>query len=200
MSVQLCLVLLALSALTAESHHDCSDIIKPVEDRSKVYGKWIYHVGATDSEYKLKELTKVNSSCIEISPLPGGEEFSLHYGDKMDGKCVYGTVNSTTTGNSTKLTFSSNSSTHEVTGSALVTCPDCLLWSDDAVTEVNGESKRSKSLLLFTKTGKLDASHLDVFKKQAECLHLLSDFHFPETTNLCPEEKEAAGDAKTEEQ
>ncbi|KAM6930324.1 uncharacterized protein FYW49_002340 [Xenentodon cancila] len=200
MSVQLCLALLALSSLTAESHHDCSELIKPVEDRSKVYGKWIYHVGASESEFKLKELTKVNSSCIEISPLPGGEEIRLHYGDRFDGKCLYGTVNSTTAGNSTKLTFSSNTSTYETIGSHLVTCPDCLLWSDETVSEVNGETKRSKNLILFTKTGKLDAAHLEVFKKQAECLHLLSDFHFPETTNLCPEEKEAAGDVTTEEQ
>ncbi|XP_041855603.1 uncharacterized protein LOC121649107 [Melanotaenia boesemani] len=200
MSVQLCLALLALSSLTAASDPDCDELTKPLEDRSKIHGKWIFHVGTSDSEEQLKAMKSIYSSWMELSPLPGSDEFSLRYGDKYDGKCYYGTVNSTTSGNSVKVTFYFNSSACEHVGKHLVTCPDCAVWTDETTSEVNGETKRSKSIYLFTRTGKLDPSHLEDFKKQAECLDFSSEFHYPETTNLCPDEQEAAADVKTEEQ
>ncbi|KAK5619789.1 hypothetical protein CRENBAI_007315 [Crenichthys baileyi] len=93
-----------------------------------------------------------------------------------------------------------NSTTYEHIGRFLETCADCMLWTDDAVAELNGETRKSRNLYIFSKTGKLDASDLEVFKKQAKCLNLLPDLYFVETTDLCPEEKEPTTDGNSEDQ
>lgn len=197
MSVHLCLALLALSSLTAASEPDCEELIKPLEDRSAVYGKWIFHAGISDHEELQKELQGINSSWIEISPTPDSDDFSLRWGDKIGEKCHHGSVNSTFSGNSTKVTFYYNSTTHEHVGKHLVSCPDCIVWVDSSVTQgANGETRKGRNLYLFAKSGTLKASHLETFKNQAACLNFSSDFHFGDTTNLCPD----ATDAKEEEQ
>ncbi|KAM4745295.1 uncharacterized protein FYW61_011876 [Anableps anableps] len=203
MFVQFCFTLLALSSLAAASDPGCDELIKPLEDRSKIYGKWVLHAGASDSEQNLKAKKIVNSSWIKLSTIPDSDEFNLHYMDKIEGKCVCGTLNSSTSGNATKVIFYYNSTTYEHIGRFLETCNDCALWADDAVAEVNGEARKSRNLYIFTKTGKLNNSDLEVFKKQAKCLNLLPDLYFLETTELCPEEKEpttAPTEANTEEQ
>ncbi|XP_012716802.2 uncharacterized protein LOC105925476 [Fundulus heteroclitus] len=190
MFAQLCSVLLALSSLAAASDPGCDELIKPLEDRSKIYGKWVLHAGASDSEQNLKAKKIVNSSWVKLSAIPNSDEFTMHYIDKIEGKCVCGTVESSTTGNASKVIFHYNSTTYEHIGRFLETCADCALWTDDAVAEVNGEARKSRNLYIFTKTGKLDPADLEVFKKQAKCLNLLPDFYYLETTDLCPEEKE----------
>uniref|UniRef100_A0A3B3UTJ6 Uncharacterized LOC106953429 n=1 Tax=Poecilia latipinna TaxID=48699 RepID=A0A3B3UTJ6_9TELE len=193
MFVQFCFALLALSSLTAASDPGCDELIKPLEDRSKIYGKWVLHAGASDSEQNLNAKKIVNSSWVKLATIPDSDEFSLHYMDKMY----------ITSGNATKVIFYYNSTTYEHIGRFLETCADCVLWVDDAVAEVNGETRKSKNLYIFTKTGKLDGSDLEVFKKQAKCLNLLPDFYFLETTDLCLEEREpttAPTEGNTEEQ
>lgn len=199
MSVQLCLALLALSSLTAASDSpDCEKLLQPLEDRSQISGKWIFHAGTSDNSELLKELKTVNNSWIELSPIADSDDFTLHWGDKrLDGNCDYGTVNSSFSVNSTKVTFHFNSSTHEHVGKHLKTCPDCILWIDTSVMETaSKETIKGRNLYLFTKSGTLDASDLEVFKKQAECLNFPSDFHFGEGTDLCSE----ASDEKEGEQ
>ncbi|XP_044053682.1 uncharacterized protein LOC122876877 [Siniperca chuatsi] len=200
MSVHFCLALLALSSLTAASDPDCEELLKPLEDRSRISGKWIFHAGTSDNKELLKELKTINSSWIELSPITDSDDMTLHWGDKMDGKCHHGGVNSTFLGNSTKVTFYFNSSNHEHVGKHLVTCPDCILWTDTSVMEGNGETRKGRNLYLFTKSGKLDPAHLEVFRRQATCLNFPPEFHFGETKDLCPDEKVAATDAKEEEQ
>ncbi|XP_005804036.2 uncharacterized protein LOC102228820 [Xiphophorus maculatus] len=190
MFVHFCFALLALSSLTAASDPGCDELIKPLEDRSKIYGQWVLHAGASDSEQNLNAKKIVNSSWIKLATIPDSDEFSLHYMDKIEGKCVCGALNSSTSGNMTKIIFYYNSTTYEHIGHFLETCADCALWVDDAVAEVNGETRKSKNLYIFTKTGKLDGSDLEVFKKQAKCLNLLPDLYFLETTDLCAEERE----------
>lgn len=197
MSVKFGLALLALSYLTAASDPDCEELIKPLEDRNQVTGKWIFHVGTSDTEEHLNELRTMNSSGIEISPIPGSDDMTLRWGDRMDGKCHTGSVNSTFTGNSTKVTFHFNASDHEHVGMHLVACPDCMLWTDTVIKAGGGNSK---NLYLFTRTGKLDDPYLEVFKKQAACLNFPLGFHFGEITDMCPYEKAAATDVKEEEQ
>uniref|UniRef100_A0A087YK31 Uncharacterized LOC103142974 n=1 Tax=Poecilia formosa TaxID=48698 RepID=A0A087YK31_POEFO len=203
MFVQFCFALLALSSLTAASDPGCDELIKPLEDRSKVYGKWIFYAATSDNEEELNSYKITSSSWSKVSPIPDSDEFIMHYVDKIDGNCVYGSANSSTSGNSTKVVFYYNSTTYEHIGRFLETCADCVLWVDDAVAEVNGETRKSKNLYIFTKTGKLDGSDLEVFKKQAKCLNLLPDFYFLETTDLCLEEREpttAPTEGNTEEQ
>ncbi|XP_073322725.1 uncharacterized protein [Pagrus major] len=198
MSVKFCLALLALSSLTAAADPDCEELNKSLEDRSKLPGKWIYTIGTSDNKEFLEELKMVNGSWIELTAIPDSDDMTLRWGDKItNGKCVYGNTNSTSTGNSTTVTFYFNSTTHEHVGKHLVSCPDCILWTDDVVSQdKNGQTRKGRNLYLFTKTGTLDASHLEDFKKQAACLNFPDDFHFGETTDLCPD----ATDAKEEEQ
>uniref|UniRef100_A0A3Q1AN77 Apolipoprotein M n=1 Tax=Amphiprion ocellaris TaxID=80972 RepID=A0A3Q1AN77_AMPOC len=197
MSVQFCLALLALSSLTAASDPGCEELLKILEDRSKLHGKWIYYAGVSATE-GINYLKSIQSSWIELSPIPDSDDMTLRYGDKMDGKCVYGSVNATFSGNSTAVTFYYNSTTHEHVGKHLVTCPDCILWTDNSVG--SGETKRGRNIYIFTKSGTLDASQLEVFKKQAQCLDFPTDIHFGENKDLCPDEKEAATDVTKENQ
>lgn len=199
MSVQFCLALLALSSLTAASDPDCEELLKTLEDRSKLHGKWIYYAGVAASEGTMY-LKSIKSSWIELTPIPDSDDMTLRYGDKIDGKCVLGSVNATFSGNSTAVTFFYNSTSSEHVGKHLVTCPDCILWTDNSIMVAGGETKRDRNLYLFTKSGTLDASHLEVFKKQAECLNFPTDFHFGGNKDLCPDEKEAASDVTKENQ
>ncbi|MEY6259405.1 hypothetical protein WJF03_23085, partial [Salmonella enterica subsp. enterica serovar Corvallis] len=200
MFAQFCFAFLALYSLAAASDPACDELIKPLEDRSKIYGQWVLHAGASDSEHNLKAKTILNSSRVKLTTIPDSDEFSMHYIDKIEGKCVCGTLNSSTSGNATKVIFYYNSTTYEHIGRFLETCADCMLWTDDAVAELNGETRKSRNLYIFSKTGKLDASDLEVFKKQAKCLNLLPDLYFVETTDLCPEEKEPTTDGNSEDQ
>ncbi|XP_008417094.1 uncharacterized protein LOC103470433 [Poecilia reticulata] len=190
MFVQLCFALLALSSLTTASDPGCDELIKPLQDRSKVYGKWIFYAATSDNEEELNLNKITSSSRSKVSPIPDSDEFIMHYVDKIEGNCVYGSANSSTSGNSTKVVFHFNSTAFVHVGNYLETCAECALWSDEALTEVNGAVRKSRNLYLFTKTGKLDPSDQETLKKQAKCLNLLPDFYFPETTNLCPEESE----------
>ncbi|XP_017269215.1 uncharacterized protein LOC108234508 [Kryptolebias marmoratus] len=200
MFAQIILALLTFCSLTSASDPGCDELIKPLKDRNKVYGKWIFNMMTSDSEEYLKAMKVVNSSRSEISPIPGSDEFDMRYVDKIDGKCIPGTVNSSTSGDAIKVVFHFNNTSYEHVGRYLETCSDCVLWTDETVVEVDGVARKSKNLFLLTKTGKLDASDLEVFKKQAKCLNFLPDFYFPDTTDLCPDEKEPATDGTTEEQ
>ncbi|XP_019956439.2 uncharacterized protein [Paralichthys olivaceus] len=199
MSAHFCLALLALCSLTAASDPDCAELLKPLEEQSQVFGKWIFHVGTSDNEEFLKKLKFVKSSWMELSPIADSDNMTMRYGDKAYEKCISGEVNTTFSGNSSKVTFNFNSTTHEHVGKNLKTCTGCVLWIDKRVSTEKGETKHGRNLFLFTKSGKLDDADLDVFKKQAACLNFPAEFHFGEATDLCPDEKEAATDAKEEE-
>ncbi|KAK5619788.1 hypothetical protein CRENBAI_007314 [Crenichthys baileyi] len=203
MFVQFCFALLALYSLAAASDPGCDELIKPLEDCSKIYGQWVLHALASNGERNLKAKEILNSFWVKLAAIPDSDEFSMHYMEKIEGKCVCGTLNSSTSGNATKVIFYYNSTTHEHIGRFLETCADCMLWTDDSVAKGNGETRKSRNLYIFSKTGKLDASDLEVFKKQAKCLNLLPNFYFLETTDLCPEEKEpttAPTDGNSEDQ
>ncbi|KAF0033770.1 hypothetical protein F2P81_013836 [Scophthalmus maximus] len=99
-----------------------------------------------------------------------------------DGKCYYGSVNSTLAGNATRVTYSYNFSGHEHVGKNLMTCAECLLWTDNSEAAENGETRHSRNLYIFTKSGQLDDSDLEVFRKQAACLNFPAEFHFGKLT------------------
>ncbi|KAL3975934.1 adhesion G-protein coupled receptor G6 [Sarotherodon galilaeus] len=200
MFLHCCLALLALSSLSGASDPGCEELIKPLEDRSKILGKWIFYAGTSDSEEQLKELKTVHSFWVEQTPIPDSEDLLNRFGHKADGKCYHGNVTATFLGNSSTDTYNYTSSSHEHLGKHLATCPDCMLWTDHSVSEVGGETTKSRGFRIFTKTGTLEASHLEVFKKQAECLNFTLDLYFANTTDLCPYESEAVTDARRDEQ
>lgn len=193
MSVRFYVALLALSSLAAAADPDCEELVKTLEDRSQLPGKWIFYAGTSDNEVKLNELKTINSSWIELSLIPDTNDMTLGWGDRVGEKCVTGVVNTTFSGNTTSVTFNYNGSSHEHVGRNLVACPDCTVWVD--TSETTGKTGQSRNLYIFTKTGTLDAAHLEVFKKQAACLKFPSDFHFGGNTDLCP-----SADVKEEEQ
>ncbi|XP_053181761.1 uncharacterized protein LOC128365141 isoform X2 [Scomber japonicus] len=190
MSAQFCVVLLALFSLTA-ADSDCEELIKPLEDRSQVSGKWIFHVGTTSNEESRRQLKTASSSWIESTPIPGSDEMTLRWADRINGQCIHGNLNTTTSENSTTVIFHFNGTDFEHVGRYLKTCTDCVLWTDTTTSSATtDETKKTRNLYLFTKAGKLDDDDLEVFKKQAACLNFPADFHFGGITDLCPDEKE----------
>ncbi|XP_063346106.1 uncharacterized protein LOC134639031 [Pelmatolapia mariae] len=200
MFLHCCLALLALFSLSGASDPGCEELIKPVEDRSKLWGKWIFYAGTSDSKEQLKELKTVHSFWVDQTPIPNSDDMLGRFGHKEDGKCYHGSVTATFVGNSSSDTYCYNSSSHEHIGKHLATCPDCMLWTEHLVSEVGGETTKSRGFKIFTKTGTLEASHLEVIKKQAVCLNFTLDLYFANTTDLCPNESEAVTDARREEQ
>lgn len=106
------------------------------------------------------------------------------------------------------LTVHLNASDHEHVGKHLVTCADCILWTDTKVS--TGDGRNGRNIYIFSefraawyvshlkielpkthlttfhcpaaKTGKLDLPDMEVFKKQAACLNFPPEFHFGEST------------------
>ncbi|XP_071060398.1 uncharacterized protein [Pseudochaenichthys georgianus] len=209
MSVQFCLALLALSSLTAASDPVCEDLLKPLGDRSRVAGKWIFHAGVSDTGDLMSVLKTLNSSWIKLTPIPGSEVMTLRWGDKINGKCLYGSVNYTFSVNDTQGTCNPFSrfkndlkciTDHGNIWTQLQSCTDCILWSDTTIRPGKEEVIAGRSLYIFTKTGKLDDLDLEVVKQQAACLKFPPEFFFGDITDLCPEEEPAATEVKEEEQ
>ncbi|CAB1322086.1 unnamed protein product, partial [Coregonus sp. 'balchen'] len=169
MSVQLVVALLALGFLSAASAPVCKELVKPLvlEDHTEIYGKWVYVMGSADHSVFQNALGTLKSSWIDLSATSDHQVVTLRWGDRIDGKCVVGATNATISG--TTSTVHIHSSEHK--GQYLETCPDCLQWSD---TSRSGDIT-GRYLLLFTRSGKMDLTYLDTYKKQAECLN------FPET-------------------
>uniref|UniRef100_A0A674DG91 Uncharacterized LOC115164373 n=1 Tax=Salmo trutta TaxID=8032 RepID=A0A674DG91_SALTR len=165
MAVQLVVALLALASLSAASVPDCKELVKPLvlEDHTELYGKWVYVMGSADHLFFQNALGTLKSSWIDLSATSDHKVVTLRWGDRIDGKCVMGTTHATISG--TTSTVHIHLSEHK--GQYLETCPDCLLWSD---TSRNGDVT-GRYLLLFTRTGKMDHTYLDTYKKQAECLN-----------------------------
>ncbi|KAL3063101.1 hypothetical protein OYC64_002812 [Pagothenia borchgrevinki] len=179
MSVQFCLALLALSSLTAASDPVCEDLLKPLENRSRVAGKWIFHAGVSDTGDIMGVLKDVNSSWIKLTPIPGSEDMTLRWGDKINGKCVYGNINYTTPRNDSKVTLTFNETDHLHTLRHLGSCTDCILWTDTTEEAITG-----RNLYIFTKTGKLDDLDLEVVKQQAACLKFPTELFFADITDM----------------
>lgn len=59
----------------------------------QISGKWIFHAGTSDNEKSMKDLKTMESSWIELSPLPESDDMTLSWGDKVykwnDNTCHY---------------------------------------------------------------------------------------------------------------
>ncbi|XP_034025350.1 uncharacterized protein LOC117509779 [Thalassophryne amazonica] len=199
MSAPFWFTLLTLSFLNAASDPDCEELTKPLQDQTTLMGKWILHAATSDNEQFLKEIKTIRNTWIEMLFVSDDDVFTMRWGEKRNDKCYHGQLNATFfTGNSSRISFHFNSSHHEHVGTHLESCPDCILWADQL--QVITDSKQTttgRSLYLFTKSGKVETSHMEGFKKQAECLNFPPEFHFGESTDLCPVED---ADPKAEEQ
>uniref|UniRef100_A0AAY5KEE4 Apolipoprotein M n=1 Tax=Esox lucius TaxID=8010 RepID=A0AAY5KEE4_ESOLU len=185
MAVHLVLALLALASLSVASTPDCKELIKPLvlEDHTEIYGKWVYVMGSADQLFFQNALRTLQSSWIDLSATSDHKAVTLRWGDRIDGKCIVGSTIATING--TTSTVQLHLSEHK--GHYLETCPDCLLWSD---TTRNGDVT-GRYLLLFTRTGQMDPTYLDTYRKQAECLNFPDKHHsYDGKTELCHDDKE----------
>ncbi|XP_038559938.1 uncharacterized protein LOC119891976 [Micropterus salmoides] len=192
MAAQLVVALLALTSLGAASELDCKELVKPLvlDSHSPIYGKWVLHVGSWDQHGLRSDLVSVKSSWVEMSPSSDSGVITIHWADRLyEDKCLQGVANATISGMTSHAKFNINGHTSYHDGKYYETCSDCLL-SEDTTVLPDGKSK-GRYLFLFTRTGTLEPSELETFKKQAECLKFLPEFHFL-GTDLCPEDKETA--------
>ncbi|KAM9393979.1 saxitoxin and tetrodotoxin-binding protein 2-like [Pholidichthys leucotaenia] len=193
MAAQLVVALLALTSLGVASEPDCKELVKPLllDSHSPIYGKWVLHVGMWDESGLKNDLVSVTSAWLELSPSTESEVITLYWADRLKngGKCLQGIANATVSGITTHTTFNINGHTSYHDGKYYETCSDCLL-SEDTTLLPDGQSK-GRYLYLFTRTGTLDSSEFEIFKKQAECLKFIPEYHFL-GTDLCPDNRPTA--------
>ncbi|XP_074525648.1 saxitoxin and tetrodotoxin-binding protein 2-like [Halichoeres trimaculatus] len=192
MAAQLVVALLALASLCAAAPEpNCKELVKPLvlDSHSPIYGKWVLHVASWDEPDLKSDLVVVNSSWVDLSASSDTGFIALYWADRVGGKCLQGSTNATVTGMTSHITFNINGHTSYHEGKYYETCTDCLL-SEDTVLLPDGKSK-GRYLFLFTKSGNLEPSELEVFKKQAECLNF-PEWYFFGGSDLCPDAREAA--------
>ncbi|XP_020776558.1 uncharacterized protein LOC110156691 [Boleophthalmus pectinirostris] len=192
MAPQFLISLLALIFLRATAEPECKNLVKPLvlDSHSPIYGKWVLHVASWDKEELKEDLFSVKTSLVELSAHPDNEHMTVYWADRMrkDDTCLQGLTNATISGMTTHTTFNINGHTSYHEGKYYETCTDCLL-SEDTTLLPDGNSK-GRYLFLFTRTGKLEPSELETFKKQAECLKFFPEYFFG-TDELCPDQREA---------
>ncbi|MEQ2235535.1 hypothetical protein ILYODFUR_003307 [Ilyodon furcidens] len=201
MAAQLVVALLAFISLSVSSEPDCKELVKPLvlDSHSPIYGKWVLHVGSWDKHDLKTDLQSVHSSWVELSPTTDSGVISLYWADRLnEDKCLQDAANVSISGITSHTTFIINGHTSYHDGKYYETCSDCLL-SEDTTLLPDGKSK-GRYLFLFTRTGALEPPELETFKKQAECLGFLPEYHFV-STDLCPDYRESIspGVRKTEE-
>lgn len=197
MAAQLVVALLALTSLGAASEPDCKELVKPLilDSHSPIYGKWVLHVGSWDQPGLKNDLVSVSSSWVELSASSDDGVMTIYWADRLNDKCLQGLANATISGMTSHTTFNINGHTSYHDGRYYETCSDCLL-SEDTTLLPDGKSK-GRYLFLFTRNGTLESSELETFKKQAECLKFLPEYHYG-GTDLCPDDRETASSAAEE--
>ncbi|XP_038147747.1 uncharacterized protein LOC119787782 [Cyprinodon tularosa] len=195
MAAQLVVALLAFTSLSATAEPDCKELVKPLvlDSHSPIYGKWVLHVGSWDKHGLKSDLQSVHSSWVDLSPTSDSGVIALYWADRLnEDKCLQGAANITISGITSHTAFIINGHTSYHDGKYYETCSDCLL-SEDTTLLPDGESK-GRYLFLFTRTGALQPFELETFKKQAECLGFLPEYHFV-NTDLCPDDREKTSPA-----
>lgn len=194
--------LLALHA--AQSQDDCKDLVKPLvlDSHSPIYGKWVLCAGAWDQPGLKNDLATVKSSWVELAASDEQGVLTIYWADRLrqenkEDQCLQGVANGTISETSSHTTFNINGHTSYHEGKYYETCADCLL-SEDTTLLPDGETK-GRYLFLFTRTGQLDDSELERFKKQAECMKMYPEYHIG-GTDLCADEREAAKPAEEAEE
>ncbi|KAG7278337.1 hypothetical protein CRUP_029942, partial [Coryphaenoides rupestris] len=170
----------------------CDDLVKPLllDSHSPIYGKWVLHVGSWDEPGLKNDLATVKASWVDLSASTDNGVMTIYWADRLnDDKCLQGVANATITGMTSHTTFNINGHTSYHDGKYYETCAECLL-SEDTTLLPDGETK-GRYLFLFTRTGSLEPSELEKFKKQAECLKFLPEFYYG-GTELCEDNRESA--------
>ncbi|KAM4629994.1 uncharacterized protein ACJ7VT_022728 [Polymixia lowei] len=172
---------------SAPAPEDCPPLVAPLplDEPSKILGRWIFIEGFTDHKMYDTILKTVNSSWISITPSTSSNNNSLILldNDKTNGKCNMSASNLTISGNTVKFVHDTYSGVFQT----LPTCPECLLL------DINSTMKELDapihSLYILARSPVLNDSDLEVFRKQAECLQFPQNpsFHYDPKQELCPD-------------
>ncbi|CAL8346630.1 unnamed protein product [Lota lota] len=192
MAAQLAVALLALTSLCVASQPHCDELVKPLvlDSHSPIYGKWVLHVGSWDKPGLKNDLMTLNSSWVDLSASTDNGVMTIYWADRLnDDKCLQGVANATISGMTSHTTFNINGHTSYHDGKYYETCAECLL-SEDTTLLPDGETK-GRYFFLFTRTGGLEPSELEKFKKQAECLKFLPEYYYG-GKDLCEDDREPA--------
>ncbi|CAL1585768.1 unnamed protein product [Knipowitschia caucasica] len=196
MAPQLYVFLLVLAFLRATAEPECQNLVKPlVLDRhSPIYGKWVLHVASWDKEELKDGLFSLKATMMEVSAHADNEHLTVYWVDRMrkDDSCLQGLINSTVSGQTVRGAYNNNGHTIYREGKFYETCADCLL-SEDTICGPDGTSM-GRFLFLFTRSGKLEPSHLETYKKQAKCLEFPEEFFFT-SDDPCPDQRETVTSA-----
>ncbi|XP_033894360.2 uncharacterized protein LOC117423066 [Acipenser ruthenus] len=175
-------VVFSLMALCSSAPLECSDTVKPIAiwNPNEVYGKWFIIAASNDYKPYIDMFKTFRNSWMDLQPV-SDSNFTIKQGMLFE-KCIWTTEYFTMTNHSGLLTYTMRNNT---SGTFMATCPNCLLMS---FTSLDG-SNVAKSFYIFARSRKFEASDLEKFKQQVECLGLPPPvFIDNQETELCPEE------------
>ncbi|XP_026215990.1 uncharacterized protein LOC113162173 [Anabas testudineus] len=164
-------VALAVLSLLSVGHSapvtSCESLVRPLElNRDQLLGKWSFIAESSDiTAAKLLTDMFVDTVSAQITA-NDADGIDVLYMQKMLGRCFSLTVSTTLANNTLSMAQPYVSSSIRLSSG----CPDCLVFS----TKSTIGTFTYFSLQLLSKRSKVTAAELEEFKKQAECLDLLS--------------------------
>ncbi|KAL2094672.1 hypothetical protein ACEWY4_009391 [Coilia grayii] len=170
-----------LFSLVLAAPPECEQLIKPVDltDPTVFDGKWfvVAAIGQGNMKWQ-KYFEGMTSSSFEMSPVSEDGKIHVRWADRVEGKCLPGTLDVTVSGSKSSSMF--EGVLHE--SEYLQTCPDCLLFTDTSTQD----NVLSKYMFLSKRQGSLTEAELETLKKQAECLDVPLTVYTYEAADLCP--------------
>uniref|UniRef100_UPI003AAA2B50 uncharacterized protein n=1 Tax=Centroberyx gerrardi TaxID=166262 RepID=UPI003AAA2B50 len=163
---------------SAPTPEDCQRLVKPLplDDLTKMHGRWNFITGFTDHEMFDAILKTVDSSWILVKPSPSSNNTLIMAEENLiNGKCNSSTAIMTVAGDTVHVAHEDNTNS---SFQMLPACAECqLLLINSTVKEVDAPIR---SLYMLGRSSALEESHLETFRQQAECLGFSQppNFHY----------------------
>ncbi|XP_071375296.1 uncharacterized protein [Centroberyx affinis] len=162
---------------SAPTPEDCQRLLTPLplENLTKIHGRWNFIEGFTDHEIFDSILKTVNSTWFRITPSPSSNNtLTVSEENMMNGKCHNSVHNMTVIDDTMVFTYYNSTSTVQT----LQACSDCLVFSIGSILSDVGVIVSSLNVL--GRSSALEESDLETFRQQAECLRLSQppNFHY----------------------
>ncbi|XP_071386515.1 toll-like receptor 13 [Centroberyx affinis] len=173
---------------SAPTPEDCQRLVTPLplENLTKIHGRWNFIEGFTDHEIFDSILKTLDSHWCRITPSPSSNNtLTLFEENMMNGKCHNSVHNMTVIGDTMVFTHYNNKSTAHM----LQACADCLVLSYNSTVGDMDVSIRSHNIL--GRSSALEESDLETFRQQAECLGFSQppNFHYDPKKDFCPDDE-----------
>ncbi|XP_071375295.1 saxitoxin and tetrodotoxin-binding protein 1-like [Centroberyx affinis] len=172
---------------SAPTPEDCQRLLTPLplDDLTKMHGRWNFITGFTDHKLFEDILKTVDSSWILVKPSPSSNNTLIMAEENlMNGKCNTSTAVMTVVGDTVNVAHENNiSSTFQM----LPSCADCeLLLISSTIKEVDTPIR---SLYMLGRSSALEESDVETLRQQAECLGFSQppNFHYDPKNEFCPE-------------